>query len=643
MNIFFQRKGSALILAIITGMVIISFAGSAIYMSASDYTYSSQEMQKMKAMYIAESGLARGVQYLNANFANSVVSFTEVDKLTDKKLFENESLNAPYNGNTIKVGEYTVTLKRLTSTDFQVPTGKDIEGNTTNSVRYLSLSSTGYLPSAANPKYQVSITATYEIATQVPHVFDYAYFVNNWGWIYGSSIEVYGNVRANGTFSFKYNPIINGKDRFESVVNNDFIGHIDDNGNGKQDDGGVYAWNAIVGTVNTKSKADLYAGLKGADTTPPVPQEPMPNINNLTLYENMAKDQNSSIKINGVTVCDGIQGDNETQQNLYLEGTKEAPVEINGTVVVRGDVIIRGWIKGTGTIYSGRNIYFPQRLLYVNAPGELQPTINSESSRESRRDLWDKQGCDLVGFFARENLVLSDFTSSTWQSEVKAYVDDPLNNNAEDAGIDKIPNTDDEGEDDGKFTTEVSPDGSIIPGTGEDIDGDGTFDPDVTGLNMMSVFGLKESLSTTNWANLPSGVTNFRNLTYWNEENDNPWPSINTTTSTYKVQDFPQLDGVFYTNHFSVGYFYNSSYTYKNANTGYTTSSSDIVINGSMICKNEALIAGPGYNPKTGSYNKNAKFYFNHDERLTADDGSRFGFTLPLVWQPLKFVSLSIK
>lgn len=40
--------------------------------------------------------------------------------------------------------------------------------------------------------------------------FDYAYFINNKGWMYGSSISLNGDVRANGDFEFKYNPTVNG-------------------------------------------------------------------------------------------------------------------------------------------------------------------------------------------------------------------------------------------------------------------------------------------------------------------------------------------------------------------------------------------------------------------------------------------------
>src|SRR5581483_6070052 len=42
------------------------------------------------------------------------------------------------------------------------------------------------------------------------HVFDYEYFLNNWGWWWGSSIQGNGGNRANWDFDFRSNPMVNG-------------------------------------------------------------------------------------------------------------------------------------------------------------------------------------------------------------------------------------------------------------------------------------------------------------------------------------------------------------------------------------------------------------------------------------------------
>ncbi len=40
--------------------------------------------------------------------------------------------------------------------------------------------------------------------------FDFAYFVNNFGWMWGSPIYIHGNVGSNANLSFKYGPTVNG-------------------------------------------------------------------------------------------------------------------------------------------------------------------------------------------------------------------------------------------------------------------------------------------------------------------------------------------------------------------------------------------------------------------------------------------------
>src|SRR4051794_31357643 len=42
------------------------------------------------------------------------------------------------------------------------------------------------------------------------HVFDYEYFLNNWGWWWGSSITGNGGNRANWDFDFRNTPMVNG-------------------------------------------------------------------------------------------------------------------------------------------------------------------------------------------------------------------------------------------------------------------------------------------------------------------------------------------------------------------------------------------------------------------------------------------------
>ena len=82
----------------------------------------------------------------------------------------------------------------------------------------------------------------------------------------------------------------------------------------------------------------------------------------------------------------------------------------------------------------------------------------------------------MIGLFAKENIVLSDYSNYWWQKYVSDWINNDLNKSEEDAGLDQIPNTGDEGEGDGVWSVNYDAYGNPIPGSGEDIDGDGVFD-----------------------------------------------------------------------------------------------------------------------------------------------------------------------
>ena len=217
--------------------------------------------------------------------------------------------------------------------------------------------------------------------------------------------------------------------------------------------------------------------------------------------------------------------------NIVLVGTSAKPIEITGTVVVRGDVVIKGVIKGQGTIYAGRDIYVADNITYKNPPATPRPS----SSSPGVVDAWvnANKNKDLVGFAAKENVVLGDYTGRTggaWYSD--AYL---FSMGDEDVGRDGIPDTNDTGEHDGIFESQY-----------EDLDGDGVKDNNYDWPN------IQIQTSIGNFANCPSGVSNF-----W----DIATNSVN------------HLDGIFYTNHAFAG-----------------RVGSEATMNGAVISKDEAII-----------------------------------------------------
>lgn len=101
---------------------------------------------------------------------------------------------------------------------------------------------------------------------------------------------------------------------------------------------------------------------------------------------------------------------------LVLWGTEDRPLEISGPVVVHGDVAIRGYITGQGTIYSGRNIHVAGELTYVNPPNWPKPDDDPEGTVSVNQE------ADMLGLAAKGNIILGNYTDSTWYNKVRRYI-----------------------------------------------------------------------------------------------------------------------------------------------------------------------------------------------------------------------------
>ena len=490
-----------------------------------------------------------------------------------------------------------------------------LQASTTS--RRLAISSYAYVPSRAaydtgDPdSARADAHTVVEVRFRGSEVFDYSYFINHWGWFFGDSIVANGNVRSNGQFDFgHHSSAVHGSPRYEASHGPQLLGYLDDNGDGVQDgsDGGVYSSDSIRNAGNVD-------GLAGESQNRHVTEKTvkMPNLEDLSFYEQRAQARGSSIGIGSSVEVDGVLGDEGgEQQNLFLVGTLEEPIVLNGPVVVRGNVIISGYVSGQGSIYSGGNIYVADDILYLDGPESIRPEANDQQSVENWRR--EATGLDSLGLFAREHIVVGDFTDDWWQSNVSSWVNHELNKSREDAGIDGIQNTregpdgilgtadDDFLEDDGVWTVsryteedaekglvpEGKRPGDVIPGSGEDIDGDGSYD-DTT---RMSEFSFSDPLDGEYWAgNLQEGQESY---------------------SDVSSSEISRLDAAFYTNH-----------TFA----AVVSSPGEVIrINGSVVSRNESIIFA------------SAGLELNHDERLTGRGSPESGFDSPLGWDPVRFV-----
>jgi hypothetical protein len=308
------------------------------------------------------------------------------------------------------------------------------------------------------------IEETIRFAQQRSQVFNNAYFVNNFGWFEGGdSTFVNGDIRSNGDMKLDNKVTVNGHiyaARNDTLGANGVPGIIyGDSGTtvGNMHELTKYKSSSTdYGTSNRARPLELdpitgginkggYSAPENANTSAKSsrlhPNQEfsveMPYIGDLSSndsdYRAWAQELHdadpnmSTIKKGGQTLVsvyyDGVgpsgeryyydSNGNQVQAPDYgaivLVGTAAQPIEINGPVIIPNDVIIKGYVKGQGTIYSGRNIHIVGDIIYKNPP-----QWNNRSTSGT-----DNKNKDLLGLMAKGNIVLGDYSQDGWESSME--------------------------------------------------------------------------------------------------------------------------------------------------------------------------------------------------------------------------------
>ena len=305
-------------------------------------------------------------------------------------------------------------------------------------------------------------------ATGQSQVFNYAYFVNNYGWMNGSSITINGDLRANGDVSLtastingriyaaendevgaegnvtlKTSPKIKNASSYRSSVGHQARPDVDD-----YNVPGAYDAPASSCTITRPSYDADRNPIPGTGTISAISQEPivnqwaepipMPFVSDLGDYVEFATEKSGTLTYPGYSYTDsagkvrsvsggsisahyqgtGPSGNAALADNgaLVLIGTQSNPIRINGPVVVDNDVIIKGYVSGQGTIYCGRNIHIIGDVKYVNAPSWGHPDANDAAVDASNATK------DLLGLIAKGNIVVGDCTTDSWMNSVGKYI-----------------------------------------------------------------------------------------------------------------------------------------------------------------------------------------------------------------------------
>ncbi len=390
-------------------------------------------------------------------------------------------------------------------------------------------------------------------------VFDYEYFLNNWGWWWGSSITGYGDNRANWDFDFRYNPYV--------------YGHIFANGDVESN----------MVPINPFTGQPPFRGIAGTNPLTYVhvgaPRLRMPNLKDIAYYESIAE---GTITQGGNTLINAVHGDNEPKTGIYLEGTLANPITITGKVVVRGDMIIKGYVTGQGVFYVGGNMYVAGDLKYANGPNFATPP---ENMNPADRDAWvdANMSQDLVAFAVREAILVGKVNDGTWKSRCfdnSSYGLKLLNAEAN-LGADGIRGTPDDGINYLDTNGDGTPDSAWY-----DADEDGVVDVSYNYTNDIK-------LTDTRRGN----ITNYPTNSYGQPLDYN----------TVATDQATKWEGLFYTNHAIA----------LNTNRGPN------FMNGALICRDEAIVFSSALTFKYDSriHSRYQRKYFAGDPNRIIDLG----------------------
>ncbi len=386
-------------------------------------------------------------------------------------------------------------------------------------------------------------------------VFDYEYFLNNWGWWWGATITGNGDNRANWDFDFRYSPVVNGALFASGRVASSRV-PIDPFG----------ATPPIAGTAVSDMLANVHSG---------VPRVSMPNLLDFTYYKSKAASYvnadgttGSKLYVGSTVVVDATHS-SLTQPGLYLKGTVANPIKIQGPVVVDGDVVVSGPVTGTGTLYVGGNLYIAGNVTYQNGPSFSTPPATQS---QAVCDTWVSSALaakkDLIAFAVRQSILGGDVNSADW----KYWEYD-----AGDWGLGGLGNEANLGQDGIRGTPDDGVAYAHVVGT--NVVNDASYDADGDGV-IRGNYNYSNDLQMT--AARAGKIANYPTI-----PNPNGLGQVPADYSTLASNNYNHLDGLYYCNH-----------AVATRMTG-----SGVVWNGGLICHDEAVVF-------------NDTLRFNYDPRI---------------------------
>lgn len=429
-----DRKGVILITCYLVIVILLILGSAFLLRSTSEKRIAEREKNSIQAFYLAEAGIDKIAKELYTTFQGSFptpipADFSWFNGLDDAPRSENPAYAGPPINALLGEGTYSVVL----------PVG-GVSVDTLTGQADVTLESSGNVNNITR-----TVRSVIRYSLEPSRVFEYAYFVNNFGWFWGGGITGNGDIRSNGDFSFGGNPTVNG-DIYAST-NPDLGANGDITGNSMNKTIAQYRNQADDEARPTDPTADPQdIDGDGIDEEFPYPdgyggnserfpnQEvlEMPYLGNLQSYRNLAVSEGGTISQGGAVLVNAVYGDEAAEAGpdgvsgtpdddcVVLNGTAANPIVISGPVVVEGDVIIRGVVRGQGIIYSGRNTHIIGDITYETPPAWPKPDTNpsaTDTVNETRT---------FLGLASKGNVIIGDYTRNDWKTNVTNYLKPPF-------------------------------------------------------------------------------------------------------------------------------------------------------------------------------------------------------------------------
>jgi hypothetical protein len=198
------RRGSALVTSF--GLMALVAVATVSYVSSATQTVRQAHRQSLdvQTSHLCEAGVQMAMRRLWRQFKIDQ-TFADIDSSCSGASAGNPQI--PQAGEIDSVGQFASGVISVTE-----PAGDPFTRIVViRSVGWIDLNGNGVLD-PDEPQKIVDVSAAYQLSRS--QVFDYTYFVNNYGWMYGfqpSWLIINGDMRANGDMEFKDGmPTVNG-------------------------------------------------------------------------------------------------------------------------------------------------------------------------------------------------------------------------------------------------------------------------------------------------------------------------------------------------------------------------------------------------------------------------------------------------